>query len=217
MRVGPDERVRIGLAERVIVDEHHAREVLEVDLVNDPGVRRDHLEVLERSLSPAQERVALAVALELELRIARERAARPEHVDLDRMVDHELGGSERVDLRGVAAHRAHRVAHRGQVDHGRHPGEVLHEHARRRERDLGARLGAGVPSRQRLDVLRANRFPVLVAQQVLEQDLQRERQPRDVVRRLERVEPEDLIRALPDGERRLGVEGIGHHGSFLLV
>ena len=50
-----------------------------------------------------------------------------------------------------------------------------------RERDLVAGLGLGVPVGERLDVLRADRLPVLVAQQVLEQDLQRERQPRDVV------------------------------------
>ena len=38
---------------------------------------------------------------------------------------------------------------------------------------------------------------VLVAQQVLEQHLQRVRQPGDVELRLERVEPEDLVGSVP--------------------
>ena len=58
-------------------------------------------------------------------------------------------------------------------------------------------LGSALASqrRERLDVLRADRLAVLVAQQVLEQDLQRERQPGDVVLRLEGLEPEDLVAA----------------------
>ena len=109
----------------------HAREVLEVDLVADAGVRRHHGEVVERGLAPAQERVALLVALELELGVALEGEPLGELVDLDRVVDHELGRHERVDLRGVAAEVLHRVAHGGEVDDRRDAGEVLHQHARR--------------------------------------------------------------------------------------
>ena len=76
---------------RAVGDEDDAREVLEVDLVHDPGVGRHDGEVLEGVLAPAQERVALAVALELELGVAREGVARAEHVDLHRVVDDELG------------------------------------------------------------------------------------------------------------------------------
>ena len=72
------------------VDEHDAPQVLEVDLVDDPGVRRDDREVMKCTLTPAQERIALLVALELELGVALERARRAELVDLDRVVDHEL-------------------------------------------------------------------------------------------------------------------------------
>src|ERR687885_823408 len=74
-----------------------AGEVLEVHLVADAGVRRDDREVVERLLAPAQELVALAVALELELGVRLEGVAQREDVDLDRVVDHELGGNERVD------------------------------------------------------------------------------------------------------------------------
>jgi hypothetical protein len=45
------------------------RQVLEVDLVDDAGHRRHNPEVIERSLSPMQEFVALPVALEFQLGI----------------------------------------------------------------------------------------------------------------------------------------------------
>jgi hypothetical protein len=39
-------------------------------------------------------------------------------------------GVQRVDLLRVAAQRLDPVAHGGEVDHRRHAGEVLHQHAR---------------------------------------------------------------------------------------
>ena len=114
--------------------------------MDDAGVRRDDLEALERALAPAQERVALLVALELALGVDAERVARAEHVDLDRVVDDQLGRHERVDLAGVAAEVGHRVAHRGEVDHAGHAGEVLHHHARGREGDLLRRARPCGPS-----------------------------------------------------------------------
>ena len=54
---------------------------------------------------------------------------------------------------------------------------------------------------------------VLVAEQVLEQDLQAERQARDVVFRLQRVDPEDLPLFAAGCQRGFGVEGVvGHVG-----
>jgi hypothetical protein len=88
-----------------------------------------------------------------------ERVARAEDVDLHRVVDHELGRHERVDLGRVAAEVGHRVAHRGEVDDAGHAGEVLHHDARGRERDLLRRLGAVVPGGERLDVLLADATP----------------------------------------------------------
>ena len=188
--------------------EHDAREVLEVDLVDDARVRRHGLEALERGLAPAQERVALPVALELLLGVDAERLGGAERVDLDRVVDHELDRHERVDRGRVAAHVGHRVAQRGEVDDARHAGEVLQDHPRGRERDLLGRLGLGVPGRERLDVLAADADAVLVAQQVLEQHLQREGQPRHVVGRLQRFEAIDLVGAPADLELGARVEGI---------
>ena len=68
VRVGSDQRVRIGslLAALARAGENYARQELQVDLVADAGVGRNDRQVLERLLSPAQEGVALAVALELQ-------------------------------------------------------------------------------------------------------------------------------------------------------
>ena len=149
--VGPQQRVGVGLAALGVVEDDPG-EVLEVDLVDDPGVGRHHREVLERPLAPAQEQVALLVALELALGVQAEGVAGAEGVDLDRVVDHQLGRGERVDAGRVAAHLGHRVAHRGEVDDGRDAGEVLQQHAGGGEGDLLARVGLGVPAGEGLDV-----------------------------------------------------------------
>ena len=64
VRVGADERV----AERapVVGREHEARQVLEVDLVADARAGRHDAEAVERTLGPAQQLVALHVALVLD-------------------------------------------------------------------------------------------------------------------------------------------------------
>ena len=74
------------------------------------------LKLSKAPLAPAQEGVALAVALELELDVALDREPGRELVHLHGVVDHELGRDERVDPGRVAAQLAHRVAHRGEVD-----------------------------------------------------------------------------------------------------
>ena len=57
-----------------------------------------------------------------------------------------------------------------------HAGEVLQDHPGRGELDLGVRLGARVPVGERVDLLGGDVGAVLVAEQVLQQDLQAERQ-----------------------------------------
>ena len=169
VRIRADERVGEDLAVARLDD---ACEELEVHLVDDPRVRRHDLEVVERLLAPAQERVTLAVALELELGIAEDRPRRRVLVDLDRVVDHELDGQLRVDQRRIAAEVGHRVAHRGQVDDGGHTGEVLEQDPRGAKGDLLGRLRPGIPAPKRLCV---GVFPV--ALRVLEQDPKRVGKP----------------------------------------
>ena len=150
--VGADECVGESPAVSLL---DHAGEELEVHLVDDPSSRRHDLEVAEALLAPAEEGVALAVALELELDVADEGAARAEDVDLHRVVDHELDGDQRVDLLRVAAQVGHRVAHRGEVDDRGDAGEVLQQDAGRRERDLAVRLVRRDPAGHGFDVRRS--------------------------------------------------------------
>ena len=90
-----------------------------------------------------------------------------------------------------------------------HAGEVLHQHARGRVRDLIREGSPRHPAGEGLDVPGGDRLAVLVAQQVLQQHLQRVRQPCHVVLRLERVEPEDLVGGVPDTEVGSGSIAVG--------
>ena len=131
------------------------------------------------------------------------------------MVDDEIDRNERIDLARVAAERGHRVAHRGEIDDGRHAGEVLHQDAGRAEGDLVLRFAAVLrPGGDRLDVLLGDGASVLVAQQVLEHDFQRERQLRHageavLLGAFERI---DLVGLRPDGQRLAAFETVeaGH-------
>ena len=177
----------------------------------DAGRRRHDAEVVEGLLAPLQERVALAVALELPLGVDGEGALVAEGVDLDRVVDHQVDVDQRVDRRRVAADLLHRVAHRRQVDDRGHAGEVLHQHPGRLEGDLDAGLGGGVPAGDRLDVGGRDRDAVLEPQHVLQQDLDRVGQAGDVEALLQGVEPEDLVVAPAHLEGRTGAKGIAAH------
>ena len=105
----------------------------------DAGARRHDAEIVERLLAPAQEGVALAVALELDLDVLVEGRRAAEIVDHHRMVDDQIDRRERVDLLRIAAELDHRLAHRREIDHRRHAGQILHQHARRAEGDLAVR------------------------------------------------------------------------------
>ena len=189
VRVGPDERVGERPALALV---HDAREELEVDLVDDPGARRHDLEVVERPLAPAQEGIALAIPLQLELRVARDREAAGELVHLQRVVDDELHGKLRIDPGGLSAEVGHRIPHRRQIDDRGHAGEVLEQHACRHERDLARGLGARDPACDGLDVVTRDGCPVLVPEDVLEEHAERVGKAEDVVAGLESLEPEDL-------------------------
>ena len=64
--------------------------------MHDAGVGRHDLEIAEGGLAPAQEHIAFAVAIELDLVVVLEGARRAVLVDLHRVIDHELGGRERI-------------------------------------------------------------------------------------------------------------------------
>ncbi len=161
----------------------------------DAGAGRHHAEIVERLRPPAEESVALGVASIFELDVLAEGVRAREGVDLDRMVDHEIDRHQRVDLARVAAQGDHRIAHRGEVDHGRDAREVLHEDARGTEGDLVLARPRLEPMRDGLEVGDRHAAPVLEAQEVLEQYLHRAGQPLD--------RPESL-RGLGQGEVIVG-------------
>ena len=190
VRVGADQRVRIGdlggdgLPSTLTLSlrgPDRLRQIFEIDLMADAGAGRHDAEILERVLRPFQELVALLVLLVFLLDVLLERVLVAEEIDRHRMVDDEIDRHQRIDLLRIAAEMLHGVAHGGEIDHRRHAGEVLHQHARRAERDLAVR-GLGLePLRDGLDVLLGDGAAVLVAQQVLQQHLHRERQPRNAL------------------------------------
>ena len=183
--------------------EDDSREIFEVDLVDDAGVGRHDAEVVERVLPPAQERVALLVPRELEGGIEVGRVPLGVMIDLNRMVDDELDRLQRIDLARVPAEPDDAVAHRREIDDRGHAGEVLQQHARRRERDLLLHFAVGdVPPGEGLDVLGIHEAAILAPQQVLEQDFQGIRQPRHPGKTplLERRQAEDPAGLATRGE-----------------
>ena len=91
--VGADAGVGVGLDVLAVglAGEDGAGQVLDVDLVHDAGAGRDDLEVVEGALAPAQELVALAVALVLDLDVALEGLGSAEDVGDHGVVDDHLG------------------------------------------------------------------------------------------------------------------------------
>ena len=69
------------------MDEDYAREVFEIHLVDDAGVGGDDGQIAKSGLTPAEEGVALFVALEFEQGIHVERLGRAEFVDLHGVID----------------------------------------------------------------------------------------------------------------------------------
>src|SRR6185295_11035935 len=100
-----------------------------------------------------------------------------------------------------------------------HAGEVLQQDARRRERNLFLRAALHVPPRQRLDIPALDEPAILVAQQILEQNLQRVRQPRDFSKTAggKRRQAEEIV-ATPAGFERLsGIERVGVSGRHQVL
>ena len=152
---------------------NHARQVLDVHLMADSGVRRHHLEIAERVLSPAQELVALDIALKFKLGVHAESIHVAEAIHLHGVVDDQFGGEERIDALCVAAQFLHGFAHGGQIHNGRDAGEVLQQHARRHKRSFFLRR-AWLPIRQGADILGMHETAVFHAQKIFEQNSQGE-------------------------------------------
>src|SRR5258708_24708327 len=121
MRIRAHHRIGIGL--KPIAARHRAnnsREVFQVYLVADAGVWWNDFEILKRGLSPSEKRVALDVALKLQLSVQPESIVTAKIVDLYGMVDDQLGREQRIDSLRAPAHALHCFSHGGQVHALRH-------------------------------------------------------------------------------------------------
>ena len=150
------------------VREHHGRKIFQVHLVHDPGVGRYDAEISKRRLTPAEQCVALLVALKLEQRIVQERIVRTELVHLHRMIDNEVGRDQRIGEFGVSAHGCKRVAHRREIHNARNAREILKQNASGAELDFFCRP-ADRPASHVLDIVLLYGAIIFETQQVFEQ------------------------------------------------
>jgi hypothetical protein len=178
MRIGTDQRIRISdlegaflLADRhlLLAGPYRLRKVFEIDLMANAGAGRHHGEIRKRLLAPFQEFVALLILLVFLDDILGERLVVAEEVHDDAVVDHEIDRHQRIDLLRIAAERLHGIAHRREIDHRRHAGEILHQHPRRAECDFMFERALLQPLRNREDVVLLDGAVVFIAQQVFQQ------------------------------------------------
>ena len=80
--------------------------------MHDAGHRGDHAEITKCLLSPFQEFIAFAVALEFDFGISLKRISSREEINLDGMIDDEINRHKRIDLLRVAAETGNGRAHR---------------------------------------------------------------------------------------------------------
>jgi hypothetical protein len=206
--VGPDERIG---HRHSIFDDHAFSQVLQVDLVDDPGRGRYDREVVEGLLAPLQELVALAVALELPFGVELQCHGRAERVDLHRVVYNQIGRHERVDPARVPPYVRHRAAHRREVDDSGHPGKVLHDDPGRQIRKLPTdRLR---PVGQRLDVLFRDEISTGIAQEGLQHyaDGERKREHVSIHVLIQHLQAVEFYFSRTSLQRRARTEGIIRH------
>ncbi len=90
-----------------------------------------------------------------------------------------LNGNQRVDSPGIPPQALHGVSHGGQIDQGRHAGEILEHDTRRLERDLDPRGRGGVPVGEVLYILLGHLVPIAISQDRFQEDADGVRQVRD--------------------------------------
>ena len=153
-------------------------------------------------LSPAQEGVALDVALHFEVGVEGEGVRGAEFIHLHGVVDHQFGGQQRIDFLRVAAELADGVAHGGEIDDGGHAGKILQQHARGHEGNFFFAVRR-IPGGQGANVVGVDEAVVFMAQQIFEQNFQRKGQAVDVadVGFGQRIEAEDFKRIIADAQR----------------
>ena len=211
MGVHSHDRVRIGEGIAVFFrTADHLAQVFEIYLVADAGVRRDHFEIAEGLLPPAEEGVTLDIALVFDLRVLMERLRGAEAVHLDRVVDDKIDRRKRVDLLRVAAQTLHRLAHDGEIHNRRHAGEILRQYPSGHKGDLFLFFYLRIPPRQRLDVRLGYVAVVLMPQEIFQEDPQRDGKLRNGFKSslFQRIQPMDFVGIIADLQRRRRAEAI---------
>ena len=81
--IGSHQRVGEGdRSGRILAHKHTSGQILEIHLVHDADVGRHHAKIVKRLLSPAEELVTLAIALEVQGHVLGQRLAIAEEVHL---------------------------------------------------------------------------------------------------------------------------------------
>ena len=101
------------------------------------------------------------------------KGARPAKVvDLDRVVHYQINRDERLDDLWVLSHPGSRAAHCRKVTEQWNAGEILQQHARRRERDFLLHVRAGRPPGEHLDVGGIHKAAVLVPEEIFQKNFE---------------------------------------------
>ena len=203
-RVGVSTNTGVRVCQAVVLEDN-ASQVLDVDLVDNTGSRRNNAEVGECASTPTEELVALIIALVLNLDVLSQSVFATEGLDDDRVVDDHLCRVQRVNLIRVAAESLNSLTHGSQVNNTGDAGEVLHNNASRGELNLDRRISRRNPVGDSLDVLLSDVGAIFVAQQVLTENLQRVRQ---LLHTRHGVKSEVVIRLVSDLKLAQGVERV---------
>ena len=139
----------------------HLGQELQVHLVHDTGSRRHHAEIIEGTLSPAQELVAFAIALEFQLGVLGHGLIVAVEIDLHRVVHNQIHRHTGIHTGWIATRAGHGTAQRGQVDNAGHAGEVLQDHTRGTERNFVFTGALGAPGGDAFHIFAADLESVL--------------------------------------------------------
>src|SRR5688572_21833667 len=99
--------------------------------MHDARHRRHNTEVAEGPLPPFQKFIPFAIAMEFHFRVACESVCGREEINLDRMVNDQIHGHQRIDLLWVATEARNCCTHCGQIYYCGYSREILHNNARR--------------------------------------------------------------------------------------
>ena len=201
----------IGIGDTFIVVPDNIAEVFQIDLMANAGARRDHAEIIERSLTPAQEGIAFLVAFVFPGHVGVGGVGAAVIIDHHRMIYHQIHRRQRVDAVGIAAQVDHRLAHGGQIDDGGHAGKILHQHPGRAIGDFPVGPAFLDPVGDGAHVIRGHGPSIFVPKQIFQQDLQRHRQAGYIAKSaLRRLGQSEICVALSINLKgSLGIETVG--------